>query len=174
LLLYCVRTHKHTHTHKTHTTSPGNRRFDNVFCIKRGGGGGGPSTRIRARARVRVCARIGINGLYAHTHRAVGPRRDGNGLRTPGASRRRAGSTMRRWWRWRRSRRMRRRWTWWRRRWRRAGAQQKRPRRAFRSRITDYWALMETAICRKRSETAARCPGDRAAPRKGVENFYKV
>lgn len=48
--------------------------------------------------------------------------------------------------------------------------QQKR-RRAFWSCITDYWALMETAICRKRSKTVAP---ETASCLEDVENFYKA
>lgn len=41
------------------------------------------------------------------------------------------------------------------------GRDNKRDGEPFWSRITDYWALMETAICRKRSKTARVAHGDR-------------
>jgi len=50
-------------------------------------------------------------------------------------------------------------------------AEQQKRRRAFWSCITDYWALMETAICRKRSKTVAQ---ETASCLKDVENFYKA
>lgn len=40
--------------------------------------------------------------------------------------------------------------------------------------ITDYWALMETAICRKRSKTVAQETASCVWRAEGVENFYKV